>query len=233
MFTKDTVFILGAGASWHYGYPTGEELVKKVIQKADYACRYLEYSTTSTHRVLPIFLGVEKPDSASVEEIKTTFRLAFAQCSALKKGLEQVNPPVIDYYLGWNPGLQKIGKLLIAWVILECEYTHRQNGANLNRKELLINSPHEDERQRAKGLDLKRYKDDDIASGGRAGGNRGGPTRHQWPKITVHGRKAMRMDIGQSDRARRSRFPRIRSRLLAKLIMNGGLSVALPMLVAV
>jgi hypothetical protein len=29
-----TVFILGAGASWHYGYPTGEELVKKVIAKA-------------------------------------------------------------------------------------------------------------------------------------------------------------------------------------------------------
>jgi hypothetical protein len=55
MFTKNTVFILGAGASWHYGYPTGEELVKKVIQKADYACDYLEYSTTNAHRVLPLF----------------------------------------------------------------------------------------------------------------------------------------------------------------------------------
>jgi hypothetical protein len=37
MFTTKTVFILGAGASWHYGYPTGEGLVKKVVEKATYA----------------------------------------------------------------------------------------------------------------------------------------------------------------------------------------------------
>jgi hypothetical protein len=35
-----TVFILGAGASWHYGYPTGEELTKKVIAKARTAVDY-------------------------------------------------------------------------------------------------------------------------------------------------------------------------------------------------
>jgi len=34
MFNRKTVFILGAGASWHYGYPTGEELVRKVIAAA-------------------------------------------------------------------------------------------------------------------------------------------------------------------------------------------------------
>jgi hypothetical protein len=32
MFRVPTVFILGAGASWHYGYPTGEDLVKMVIE---------------------------------------------------------------------------------------------------------------------------------------------------------------------------------------------------------
>ncbi len=37
MFVNKTVFILGAGASWHYGYPTGEDLVTAVIEKADYA----------------------------------------------------------------------------------------------------------------------------------------------------------------------------------------------------
>ena len=30
MFKKKTLFVLGAGASWHYGYPTGEELVVEV-----------------------------------------------------------------------------------------------------------------------------------------------------------------------------------------------------------
>src|ERR1035437_10106128 len=31
---RATVFILGAGASWHYGYPTGEKLIKLVANKA-------------------------------------------------------------------------------------------------------------------------------------------------------------------------------------------------------
>ena len=35
MFKRKTVFILGAGASWHYGYPTGEDLVRKVIGAAN------------------------------------------------------------------------------------------------------------------------------------------------------------------------------------------------------
>jgi hypothetical protein len=160
MFTKKTTFILGAGASWHYGYPTGEELVKKIIQKVPHVIQYLSYLATRQHRVLPNILGVEEPDTASADEIAKTSHAALEQCLALKAGLEQVNPLVIDYYLGWNPGLQTIGRLLIAWVILECEYIRRQNGANINRRELLINSPHEAERKRVNGLDLKRYKDD-------------------------------------------------------------------------
>ena len=35
MFKRKTVFILGAGASWHYGHPTGEDLVRKVIGAAN------------------------------------------------------------------------------------------------------------------------------------------------------------------------------------------------------
>jgi hypothetical protein len=31
MFTEDTVIILGAGASCHYGYPTGEQLINNII----------------------------------------------------------------------------------------------------------------------------------------------------------------------------------------------------------
>ena len=42
-------------------------------------------------------------------------------------------PLVIDYYLGWNPDLQKIGRLLIAWVILECEHRSSTQKGNPNR----------------------------------------------------------------------------------------------------
>lgn len=48
MFKAKTVIILGAGASWHYGYPTGEELVKLVIDKARIATNYFRgYSSSA------------------------------------------------------------------------------------------------------------------------------------------------------------------------------------------
>jgi hypothetical protein len=160
MFTKETAFILGAGASWHYGYPTGEALVKKVIEKAGILLVYLDWSATNAHNILPNFLGVADAAAASPDEIRAHWQAAYAQCLELKAGLEQVNPLVIDYYLGWNPHLQTIGRLLIAWVILECEHIFQRDGGNVNHRELLINSPYGDERVRANDLDLKRYKDD-------------------------------------------------------------------------
>ena len=35
MFTKDTVLILGAGASCHLGYPTGYDLIQKIKATID------------------------------------------------------------------------------------------------------------------------------------------------------------------------------------------------------
>jgi hypothetical protein len=34
MFINETAFFIGAGASWHYGYPTGEKLVRLVAEQA-------------------------------------------------------------------------------------------------------------------------------------------------------------------------------------------------------
>lgn len=44
MFDRETVFILGAGASWHYGYPTGEELVRKIVDRARIASHFFRDS---------------------------------------------------------------------------------------------------------------------------------------------------------------------------------------------
>jgi hypothetical protein len=46
---RATVFILGAGASWHYGYPTGEKLIKLVANKA---ARHARSDTAVTARQL-------------------------------------------------------------------------------------------------------------------------------------------------------------------------------------
>ncbi len=125
MFKEQTVFILGAGASWHYGYPTGEELVKSVTTKAAIAERFFDYG----HRVM----HADRPQYLGDGELGTSWQKARDECRKLRAGLEQVRPLVIDYYLGWNPDLQGIGRLLIAWVILECEARYQQFRRNLNR----------------------------------------------------------------------------------------------------
>jgi hypothetical protein len=157
MFTKKTVFILGAGASWHYGYPLGEGLVKKVIEKAALAIQFFSISAAVSNSDLPDFIIDTTEPNASLE---VRWADALRDCQMLRAGLEQVNPLVIDYFLGWNPKLQTIGRLLIAWVILECEYVQLKNEGNANRKQLLINSPFYAERIKANDVELKRFKDD-------------------------------------------------------------------------
>jgi hypothetical protein len=109
MFKNSTVFILGAGASWHYGYPTGEELVKKVLEKVRYASLYFDYSATSDNEQLPQYIIDRKNDTRLSR--KDQWRETWTNCEEFRAALEQVNPLVIDYFLGWNPRFQGVGKL--------------------------------------------------------------------------------------------------------------------------
>lgn len=134
MFKKPTVFLLGAGASWHYGYPTGEALVGKVVAKALDFSEYCRKASSSSYsyaqpHVVSEFRVSSKGSTAHNEQWQTVAK----EFENLAKRLRQVNPPVIDYFLGWNPALQTAGKMIIAWVILECEATYRRDGYNTNR----------------------------------------------------------------------------------------------------
>jgi hypothetical protein len=155
MFAEPTVFLLGAGASWHYGYPTGEDLVKKIIQKADHLQKYLEFSAQTNHGITPDYVAELGMPNTSITE---KWHTALGDCRTIKARLEQVSPLVIDYFLGWNPKLQSVGRLLIAWVILECENLYENNHGNINRREALINSPLEPDRIRANNISLQKYK---------------------------------------------------------------------------
>lgn len=122
MFSRNTVFVLGAGASWHYGYPTGEELVRRVKEEA-YKIKkgYNEvgrnnrtaYQSPGTY---PKFL-YDKNGSV----IRQKFRSFYESISQLIKKIEAANPLVIDDFLGMNKDIQEVGKLLIAMVLRECE----------------------------------------------------------------------------------------------------------------
>jgi hypothetical protein len=141
MFEQETVFILGAGASWHYGYPTGEDLVKLVIAKAGKIIEYLSYREEGAmiDGYFPTFIERLCPNNEG--KIRISLEFFGGKCTELKNRLQIVNPPVIDSFLRDNEPLRDIGKFFIALVIKECEIKYKKQG-NLNRKP--------DERQNAK-----------------------------------------------------------------------------------
>jgi hypothetical protein len=134
MFTTPTLFILGAGASWHYGYPTGADLIKRVIVQAhEFAnlCAFSEHDSVN----LPVYVKKRVHDLASSHPIYT--RQAWLEvkqeCLNIAERLKHINPLVIDYFLGHNKDLEEIGKILIAKVILSCESHFLKKKDNLNR----------------------------------------------------------------------------------------------------
>lgn len=161
-----TVFILGAGASWHYGYPTGEELTKKVVEKARLAANYFETVRKSpengvVHR--PNYIKRNSPDPMpnGLAGMREEWSIAINECNDLIKRITTVDPLVIDYFLGQNQHLADIGRFLIAWVLLECEALFLRHCGNLNRREILLRSSTQVERARGLGpnLDLKQFSD--------------------------------------------------------------------------
>jgi hypothetical protein len=137
-YPRETAFILGAGASWHYGYPTGDRLVKKVVDKARFAAEHISsvLHNGSATADLPKYVIRNSPAPNS----KDDWRRSFQECEDLLARLTTVDPIVIDYFLGQNPHLSDIGKLMIAWVLLECEAIYLRYQINNNRRESLIES---------------------------------------------------------------------------------------------
>jgi hypothetical protein len=162
-----TVFILGAGASWHYGYPTGEELVKKVIAKARTAAAHfslvLNNADSGALTIRPNYITRNSPDAVPADGLtgmKAEWGNAINECNDLITRLTTVDPLVIDYFLGQNPHLGDIGKFFIAWVMLEYEAVFLKYGINNNRRELLLRTSDRTDREKASSIQhLQHYND--------------------------------------------------------------------------
>ena len=141
---RKTAFILGAGASWHYGYPTGDRLVKKVTSKARFLSKHihtvLENASATANLPRYVTRNSPAPNSGGLSAMKNDWRQALQECDDLVARLTTVDPIVIDYFLGQNPHLSDIGKLMIAWILLECEAIYLRYQINNNRREFLIES---------------------------------------------------------------------------------------------
>jgi hypothetical protein len=94
MFTdeKSAVFLLGAGASWHYGFPTGEVLVKEIEKKGAILARYYQHSYKVGNPERPKFLGTP------VSTVQALWKHAWEQSERLNRALQQANPLVTDYF---------------------------------------------------------------------------------------------------------------------------------------
>ena len=91
-----TVLVLGAGASWPYGFPTGRGLIRKICQEfVGKACRLARSGAP--------------PELAEAEARRFVQTLQTAQVNS------------IDEFLEGHEGFRDIGRLAIAATLLPCE----------------------------------------------------------------------------------------------------------------
>src|SRR5882672_4481138 len=102
MFSKNTVLVLGAGASCHYGYPTGERLIDKILYNIKQ--RNFSYKGIGDDRKKPLYDQQEHYKS-------------------LYDQLEFYDPLSIDSFLSQflEQKMVDAGKVMIAYEILESE----------------------------------------------------------------------------------------------------------------
>lgn len=130
MFNRPTVFVLGAGASWDYGYPTGLSLVTQIIQMARDFSKFCEESIGVDRQRAPndqvpdFVLETQHPHGHAQMWIQTQ-----ASAMELARKLYWENPVLIDHYIGRHPQLARLAKLLIALVILNAEWKHSTEAA--------------------------------------------------------------------------------------------------------
>jgi len=109
MITRPTVFILGAGASMPYGYPSGNTLVKKILEITDIS-----------H---PFF--------------KELRRLGYRRekIESFKGSLQRSRAYSIDTFLEHNPDFIEIGKIAIAQVLILYERESLNYFNNLEKED--------------------------------------------------------------------------------------------------
>src|SRR5688572_6030370 len=92
MMNSRVVFVLGAGASKPYGYPSGPELVNNMLNL-----------------------------QADVVDIVRTLGYTQGQWQPFQEALKKSAQSSIDAFLERRPDFRELGKLLIAAYILRCE----------------------------------------------------------------------------------------------------------------
>lgn len=111
MISKPTVFILGAGASAHYGFPSGEELVSLICEELKPKINH--YEVMGEHN--------EVVDNDSLHAVLLENNFSKEEIREFRKALKKSQLYSIDSFLEVNPKFIKIGKISILHVLLRFE----------------------------------------------------------------------------------------------------------------
>ena len=115
MIRDRTVFILGAGSSCHYGYPTGEGLVDTIIEVASRLSTYCDNRIKSGQVVQIVPKYIEANGVRNLEHVGQLLPgRRFAVNVKTWFGVSKWLGHSIDYFLAWNNSISGIGKLIIA-----------------------------------------------------------------------------------------------------------------------
>jgi hypothetical protein len=158
LYKQNTVYILGAGASWHYGYPTGEELVKEIRtvakQLSEIFDQFVRFRIPPPQENTGTLLFLTPQNNGPF------WARAKAGIDDFLRRLELVNPLVIDNFLSHQPPhLQTVGKMLICWILVDARRNFQAAKGNLNRIKALENSPNLSDRADASKIDVSRCDD--------------------------------------------------------------------------
>jgi len=115
MFTKPTVFVIGAGASYECGFPLGGELVTRIAKA-------LDVRTPNEDQLLPFIFDMYGIENRSAVETAAEHLRAVLKSS-----------PSTDDALNWlsdDPAAIELGKIAIASEILIAETKGELSGAD-------------------------------------------------------------------------------------------------------
>ena len=124
MFERKTVFLIGAGANTHFGYPTNKKLLDLVREHANELINFSSnvYSTFPMPKIVNL-LATEASNISAIQ----AWRYFNQQCGNLVERINRSYPIFIDHFLRDNPDLQTLGKTLIANIINQQERNNFQN----------------------------------------------------------------------------------------------------------
>ena len=127
MFETPTTFLLGAGASHHYGYPTGKGLIKEIEKEAQNLLLFLDDCKEFSPGVLPVFVSKNLQDRNNLEQTHIQINSIKTACENLIKRIQVDGSTSIDSFITRNQSLSMICKTLIALVIIKNESSNTEN----------------------------------------------------------------------------------------------------------